>query len=349
MNILEIAKKAGVSRSTVSRVLTGEGYVSETTRQRVMEIIEAENFTPNAAARALVTKRTQIIGIVIPDPIKNILATENSHYYSTLLQGITEEAHLRDYATLLWVGHASEAETSYYKRILKNRSMDGLLIVASVSSEAMLLNHLLKNKTHFVQIGRPMYTPEAISYVAVDNVKAAEQAVKHLLGMGRRRIGTITGTLENADSQDRLRGYERALASMGITPDPTLIIKGGFSRDWGYAGMKELLRYRVDAVFAASDLIAIGALAALEEQGLRVPDDVAIVGFDDLPFATYAKPALTTIRQPIAEKAAQAASLLLDLIEGRVEGPVQLVLPTQLIIRESCGYVLQERKRNRAD
>jgi len=344
MNILEIAKKAGVSRSTVSRVLTGEGYVSETTRQKVMKVIVAENFTPNAAARALVTKRPQIIGIVIPDPIKNILATENSHYFSTLLQGITEAAHVRDYATLLLVGQPSENENSYYTRILKNRSMDGLLIAASLSSETILMNQLLRNKTHFVQIGRPLHTSEAINYVAVDNVKAGEQAVKHLLGQGRRRIGTITGTLDNVDSLDRLSGYERALATMRIPLDPALIIKGGFSRDWGYSGMKELLRHNVDAVFAASDLIAVGAMEAIQEMHLRIPEDIALVGFDDLPIASHAKPALTTIRQPIAEKAAQATSLLIDLIENRVEAPVQFVLPTQLIIRDSCGYTLKEKK-----
>jgi LacI family transcriptional regulator len=283
MNIYEIAKKAGVSRSTVSRVLTGEGYVSDETRKKVMEVIEAENFTPNAAARALVTKRTQIIGIVIPDSIKAILATENSHYYSALLQGITEEAHLRDYATLLWVGHSSETETNYYQRILKNRTMDGLLIVASVSSENLLLSQVVRNKTPFVQIGRPMQATEIVSYVSVDNVKAAEQAVHHLLSLGRRRIGTITGSMDNADSQDRLQGYEQALRAMELRVEPNLIVRAGFSRDWGYAGMKELLRQGVDAVFAASDLIATGALQAIEESGLLVPNDIALIGFDDLP------------------------------------------------------------------
>lgn len=336
MNIYEIAKKAGVSRSTVSRVLNGEGYVSEDARKRVTEVIEAENYVPNPVARALVTKRNQIIGIVIPDTIKSILDTENSHYYSTLLQGITEEAHLRNYATLLWVGHETEDEREYYKRLLKNHLMDGLLLVASVSRESQLLNQLIANKRPWVQIGRPLQNPESVSYVGVDNVKAAEQAVKYLLFGGRRRIGTITGFLDNADSQDRLLGYTQALASMGIPVDPKLIIKGGFSRDWGYTGMKALLQEGVDAVFAASDLIAVGAMQAIQEAGRRIPDDIAIIGFDDLPVATQLKPSLTTIRQPIAEKAAQATSVLLGLIEGTMEPPVQILLPTQLIIRESA-------------
>ena len=337
MNIYEIAKKAGVSRSTVSRVLNGEGYVSEESRKKVTKVIEAENYVPNPAARALVTKHNRIIGIVIPDNLKKILDTENSHYYSTLLQGITEEAHLRNYATLLWVGHDSEEEGEYYKRILKNHLMDGLLLVASVSGESALLEQLIANKKPWVQIGRPMFDDQSVSYVSVDNVKASEQAVKHLLFSGRRRIGTITGALDNVDSQDRVLGYTQALNSMGIPVDPSLIVKGGFSRDWGYTGMKALLQQQVDAVFAASDLIAVGALQAIQDSGLRVPEDIAIVGFDDLPIATQSKPTLTTIRQPIAEKAAQATSILLNLIERRMEGPVQMLLPTQLIIRESSG------------
>lgn len=335
MNIYEIAKKAGVSRSTVSRVINGEGYVSEEARRKVTQVIEEENYVPNPAARALVTKRNQIIGIVIPDTIKSILDTENSHYYSTLLQGITEEAHLRNFATLLWVGHDAEEEGVYHKRVLKNQLMDGVLVVASISSESQLLRQLIENKKPWVQIGRPVQFAESVSYVGVDNVKAAEQAVKHLLFAGRRRVGTLTGTMNNADSQDRLQGYIQALTSMNLPVDPDLIFKGCFSRDCGYTGMKALLQHNVDAVFAASDLIAVGALQAIQEAGLRVPDDIAIIGFDDLPIATQSKPALTTIRQPIAEKAQQATSVLLNLIERRIEPPVQILLPTQLVIRES--------------
>lgn len=336
MNIYEIAKKAGVSRSTVSRVINGEGYVSEEARKKVNDVIEAENFVPNPAARALVTKRNQIIGIVIPDPIKNILDTENSHYYSTLLQGITEEAYAQNYATLLWAGNAAEEKTAYHKRVLKNHLMDGLLLVASMSTESQLLGQLIENKKPWVQIGRPLQYTELTSYVSVDNVKAAEQAVKHLLFSGRQRVGTITGTPDNADSQDRLTGYRQAHASLDLPVDENLIARGRFSREWGYSSMKALLQQRVDGVFAASDLIAVGALQAIQDAGLRVPDDIALIGFDDLPIATQSRPALTTVRQPIAEKAARATSVLLDLIERRLEAPVQVLLPTQLIIRESA-------------
>lgn len=304
-----------------------------------MAVVEQEGFAPNPAARALVTQRTQVIGIVVPDPLEEFLGHDNPHYFSTLLQSITDMAHQRDYATLLWVGHSTEDESRYYQRILKNRLMDGLLIVASVSSEEMLLKNLVRNRTPFVLIGRPLHASDAANYVAVDNALAAQQAVNHLLKLGRQRIGTITGTPDNVDSQDRVKGYQQALALAGIAVEPNLIVEGRFSREWGYRGMQQLLQRKVDAVFAGSDLIALGAMQAIQEAGLRIPEDIAVVGFDDLPLAEQVQPALTTVRQPIAQKGMQAVSILLDLIERRVQGPVQVLLPTQLIVRESCGFV----------
>ncbi len=335
MNIYEIAKKAGVSRSTVSRVINGEGYVSEEARQKVMRVIEEENYVPNPAARALVTKRSQVIGIVIPDTIKNILDTENSYYYSALLQGITAEAHLRDFATLLWVGHESEDKGIYHRRILKSQLMDGVLVVASVTGEDQLLRQLSDNKKPWVLIGRPVHEIESVSFVGIDNAAASEEAVRHLLSRGRRRIGTITGKMDNIDSRERLQGYKQALAAANLPLDPNRIVEGCFSRNCGYASMKILLERGIDAVFAASDLIAAGALQAIQDAGLRIPDDVALVGFDDLPIASQLKPTLTTVRQSVAEKGEQATAILLNLIEGRIAPPVQTLLPTQLIIRES--------------
>jgi LacI family transcriptional regulator len=342
MNLEDIARKAGVSRSTVSRVINNEGYVSETTRKKVMAVVEQEGFTPNPAARALVTQRTQVIGIVVPDPLQEFLGYDNPHYFSALLQNITDIAHQRDYATLLWVGHSAEDESRYYQRILKNRLMDGLLIVASVSSEEMLLKNLARNQTPFMLIGRPIHASNTVNYVAVDNARAAQQAVNHLLKLGRRRIGTITGTSDNVDSQDRVMGYQHALRLAGIPVDPNLVIEGRYSREWGYRGMQQLLDYKADAVFAGSDLIALGAMQAIQEAGLRIPDDIAVIGFDDSPLAEQVQPALTTVRQPIAQKGLLAVNSLLDLIEKRVEAPVQILLPTQLIVRESCGFVAQE-------
>lgn len=183
---------------------------------------------------------------------------------------------------------------------------------------------------------RPLKQEGQISYVSVDNVTAGEQAVQHLIRAGRKRIGAIAGNADNADSRDRLAGYRRALKAAGIPLDHRLIVDGQFTRVWGYAGMKRLLEQRVDGAFAFSDMIALGALDAIREAGLRVPDDIAVIGFDDLPAAAHALPPLTTIRQPVAQKGARAASLLINRIENGAGDPVQVLLPTQLVIRESC-------------
>jgi DNA-binding LacI/PurR family transcriptional regulator len=186
-------------------------------------------------------------------------------------------------------------------------------------------------------IGRPLHLEEYTSFVAVDNVQAARQIVHHLISLNRRRIATITGSMENIDGQDRLLGSKIALESAGIPFDPNLVIEGRFNREAGYMCMKQLLSKDVDAVFAASDIVAVGAMQAIHDAGLIVPDDIAVVGFDDLPTALQTKPQLTTVRQPVSQKGAQATSLLLDFVEGIIEGPVQKLLPTQLVIRQSCG------------
>lgn len=337
MKLEDIARQAGVSRSTVSRVINGERYVSETTRRKVMAIIEAEGFIPNPAARALVTQRTNVIGVVIPHPLQDVFSADDPHYFSTIIQGISDTTQRRDYATLLWLGNSNEDASRFYRRVLQYRMMDGLVIIASIEGEEMLVSNMLDNDTPFVMIGRPLQHADKISYVNVDNERAAKQAVQHLFSQGRKRIGTITGDPENVDARDRLQGYRKAFLALGLRIDDQLIVHGRFTREWGYICMKQLLIQNVDAVFAANDSIAAGAMDAIQEVGLRVPEDIAVIGFDDLPLATSTTPGLTTVRQPIHGKAARATALLLDLIEGKVQTPAQVLLPTQLVIRHTCG------------
>lgn len=342
MNLEDIARKAGVSRSTVSRVINNEDYVSEKTRARVMAVIEQEGFTPNPAARALVTQRTQVIGVVIPTAFSVVF--EDSLYFPTLLQGISEATHARDYATLLWLGQPSEDEELFHKRVLKNRLMDGLIIAsATKTNQGSFIDHLLRMKTPFVMVERPIHRAEEVSYVTVDNVQAAQNAVSHLINQGRRRIGIITGDMDNADGLDRFQGYKNALLQAHLPFDATLVMEGHFTQRSGYLGMKALLERNVDAVFASSDLTAVGALQAIQEAGLHVPKDISLVGFDDLPHSQQTLPQLTTVRHPIQRKGAHAATVLLDLIEGVIEGPQQILLPTQLVIRESCGALIPDR------
>lgn len=332
MNIKDIAQKAGVSRSTVSRVLNNHRYVSEETRAKVLAVIEAENYNPNPSARALVTQRTYIVGVVIPHPFDVLFG--DIFYHPLLLQGVSDTVQNNDYAMLLWLGQTDKDEEQLYKRILQNRLMDGLIIASAIVSPTLIS----KLELPFVMMERPVGVEDHhINYVNVDNIQAAQSIVEHLILAGRRRIGIITSRLETIpDALDRLEGYKRALRGARLPFDPDLVVEGRFDRPTGYMAMQVLLQYEdIDAVFAANDAMALGALDALAEAGKRVPDEVAVVGFDDIPPAATA--GLTTVRQSFQQRGVKAASLLLDIIEGRVSGPRQILLPTQLVIRKTCG------------
>lgn len=335
-NIEDIAKAAGVSRSTVSRVLNGEQYVSPATRERVMAVIEREGYTPNPAARALVTQRTQSVGVMIPHDLATVF--DNPWYFPTLLQGVSDRTTQRGYAMLLWMGRSETEEDLIYRRITNNRLMDGML-VASATGDNPLVAHLLESGMPLVTVERPAAHADRISYVTLDNIEGARTATAHLIAQGRRRVGIITGALNNMDGLDRLVGYKRALADGGLPVQSDYVYTGNWDRPSGYLGARALFERGADAIFAANDIMALGVLDAAAEVGLRIPHDVALVGFDDLPVT--AEVGLTTIRQPLREKGAAAIDLLLDLIEGRARGPQQIFLPTQLVIRQTCGAAPQ--------
>jgi LacI family transcriptional regulator len=334
MNLEDIAKQAGVSRSTVSRVINNEPYVSEKTRTHVLEIIERLNFSPNHAARTLVTQRSRVIGVVIATTA-NVFFGDNS-YFPMLLQGIAQSTNAEDYSMLLWLSRMDENREHFTQRITRNRISDGLLI-ASITDTDPLFDRLVSTTPHIVMVECPMRFRDRISYVTIDNVHGGQIATEHLIDLGHRRIAHITGHMTISDGQDRLMGYKRALESASIRFDPNLVTEGEFTYRAGYIAMKKLLPHKPDALFAAGDTTALGAMQAIQEAGMRVPDDIAIVGFDDLDVAIKATPQLTTIRQPIQEKGAVAARLLMDLIEGKAQNPHQVILPTQLVIRQSCG------------
>ncbi|MCA9910238.1 MAG: LacI family DNA-binding transcriptional regulator [Anaerolineae bacterium] len=334
MNLEDIAKKAGVSRSTVSRVINNERYVSQSVRQRVLDVIEREQFQPNPAARALVTRRSNIIGVSIPQTM-NVFFGDNS-YFPMLLQGIAEAVNRLDYAMLLWLAESHEVRDTFARRVIRHRQPDGLLLT-SVTDDDPLFDHLLQRNRHFVMVESPPRQEDKVSYVTVDNVHAAETAVNHLVEIGRRRIATITGQINIRDASERLAGYTNALQAAGLPVDENLIAYGRFDREHGYSAMRELLQHQPDAVFAGGDTAAIGAIAALKEAGLRVPEDVAVIGFDDLDVAVQAN--LTTIRHSVQTVGSTAARLLIDIIEGRLEHPHHIVLPTELVIRGSTVRV----------
>lgn len=333
LNLKDIARKSGVSKSTVSRVINGGLNVNEKTLQKVRAVIEQERFVPNPGGRILHRHQTFIIGIVLLHNLNDTF--EDPYYFPMFLQGVYQITHQRHYSTLLWIDAGEEDEEQFYRRILENRMMDGLLI-ASSRMNAPVIERLLEARMKFVMVERPTIHTEQVSYVISDNVEAARKAVAHLSDSGRRRIATITGRLDHVDGIDRLEGYKQALRDADLPLDMNLVFDGDFTYAAGYHGMQRLIAQGADAVFAATDRTALGALQAIQEANLRVPEDIALVGFDNL--AQYVQPPvlpITSVDHHVIEKSAQATALLLDLIEGKQESPQQIIVPTELVVRAS--------------
>jgi LacI family transcriptional regulator len=327
----EIAKIAGVSRSTVSRVVNHEPNVRETVRERVQQVIEEMGYHPNVAARSLASQRSQILGVVIPETVNTLFVDP---FFPLVLRGIYDAVHANDYFLMLSMV-SPQKEKDFYRRALRGQMLDGVVVVSARVGDP-LIPRLVRDQIPFVSIGRRLHHPD-VNYVDVDNVRGARMAVDCLLSHGRRRVGTITGPLDTVQGMDRLQGYKDALRDAGFPSDEKLIAEGDFTEAGGHAAMQQILPCKPDAVFIASDLMAVGALRSLQQAGLRVPDDVALVSFDDAPIAAITDPPLTTVRQPVYELGVTAVDLLLNLLENEPEGPTRTILSTELVIRTSCG------------
>jgi LacI family transcriptional regulator len=336
LNLEEVGKQAGVSRSTVSRVINNDPNVSKRTRERVLKVIERVGYQPNFAARALVTQRTRVIGVIIPQTINIVF--EDRYYFPTLLTGIATVVNQRDYTLVLWVEEDETDQERFYRNIVRSRLIDGL-IIASLAIDNPFLQFLVEMQIPLVMIEKPEGAPDHVSYVTIDNVSASREITEHLIRLGRKRIGVVTGDLRNPDGIDRYQGYRDALSGSGFALQDELVYEGNFTFSAGYEGTRILLQLGVDAIVTGNDQSAFGAVEAVHDLGLRVPQDVAVVGFDDLPTAARSKPPLTTVQQPIRERGAAAAQLLLDQIEGHSSPPAHIVLPTRLIVRQSCGAI----------
>jgi LacI family transcriptional regulator len=250
-----------------------------------------------------------------------------------LIRGVSTHCNALDYSVMLWL-----AEADYERRTINKTLYNGLIdgvIVASMVMDDPIIDSLHQHKMPFVLIGRhPVY--DKLSYLDVDNRDGARQAVLHLLRSGRRRIATITGPQNMVGGIHRYQGYLDALHDYDVPVLPELVAEGDFTDDSGYACMQRLLPHKPDAVFAASDTMAVAAIRAIQEQGLRIPDDIGVVGFDDIPQASRVRPTLTTVRQPITRMGAMAAETLIDMIESGSNEPRQTVLSAELVIRDSC-------------
>jgi len=334
LTLEELAKLAGVSRSTVSRVINDHPSVRDDVRSRVWQLVQQTGYQPHPAARSLVTRRTQIIGVIIPEALTTLFTDP---FFPLFLRGVTETCNTRNYYLILSLFNGPADSQEMYRRVVRSGHLDGV-IVASTRLDDPLVPQLLEDEVHFILAGR--HPNQRVNYVDVDNMGGARMAVEHLIRLGHERIATITGPLSTGHGQDRLTGYRQALEAHHIPLAENLIFEGDFTEESGAMGVQRLLPASPTALFVASDSMAIGALKALRQAGRRVPRDMALVGFDDLPIAAAIEPALTTVRQPIERLGSMAADLLLNLCEDPPAEPAmvqRIVLPTELVIRESCG------------
>jgi len=330
----EIAKQAGVSRSTVSRVINNHPNVDQETRQHVLSVVETLNYQPNIAARGLAAGRTHILGLVIPTGVSALFTDP---YFPLLIQGVASACNAHDHSVMLWLAEP-EFDRQTVRRILQGGLIEGVILASALTDDPMM-DALLKRNLPFVLVGRHP-SDSQVSYIDVDNRNSAREMVAYLLRLGYERVATIAGPQNMIAGVDRLQGYLVALRDRRVTPDPQLIIEADFTEEGGHMAMQRLLPLAPDAVFVASDAMAVGVLRALREAGKRVPEDIAIAGFDDMPFAARTDPPLTTVRQPIQRLGFLAAETLIDMINYPDAAPRRIVLPTELVIRASCGSLL---------
>lgn len=326
--IRDVAREAGVSVATVSRVFNNSGPVHEDTRRRIDDVARRLRYIPNGAARTLSTRRTQTIGVVLPDLY--------GEFFSEVIRGIDQEVQRSGWHLLVSSSHNERAEIEAALRAMRGR-VDGL-IVMSPDLDAHALAQNLPDKLPVVLLNCAG-EDRIYNSLNIDNRGGAYAVVEHLLARGHRRIGLITGPVRNHDAQERLRGAHEALSAAGVTPSQELEVAGDFSEESGHRAALELLELdsRPTALFAANDSMAIGALSALGEAAVQVPDEMAVAGFDDIPISRYVNPSLTTVRVSIPELGGRAARRLFSAMSAPDGEKRQELLPTQLVVRRSCG------------
>ncbi|WP_410821665.1 LacI family DNA-binding transcriptional regulator [Micromonospora sp. 050-3] len=324
-----VAARAGVSRATVSRVVNGSTTVAEPIREAVTRAVAELGYVPNLAARSLVTQRTDSIALVMPEAATRVFSDDQ--VFPGIIRGVSQELEAADKQLVLMLA-GSPAGHHRVERYTTGRHVDGVLF-ASLHGADPLPGTLARLGIPVVVSGRPL-GDVPVPYVDVDHVGGVTAAVRHMIDTGRRRIATIAGPQDMVAGIERLSGYRSTVADAGL---PELIAIGDFTRESGSAAMRRLLAEHpdLDGVFAASDLMAHAALRTLREAGRRVPDDVAVVGFDDIETAAYTEPPLTTVRQPIVELGRRMTRQLLRLAAGEsIEQAI--MLPTELIRRASA-------------
>jgi LacI family transcriptional regulator, galactose operon repressor len=331
----DVAERASVSVTTVSHVLNKTRYVDRKLVRRVEDAFRNLGYQPNALARGLRRRETRMLGMVVPD--------NRNLYFAELARSVEDACFERGYNVILCNSDEDPAKESAYLSLLAEKRVDGIVFVAS-STDRSGVQALLQHKIPVVALDRELKGVTCDSII-VDNRDGGRQATMHLIGGNHRRIGCISGPKNLTSAKERLQGYRDALAEAGLRVEPALIQMGDFHIEGGYTAVQALLDLptRVTAIFAANDLMAIGAIRGIAARGLRVPEDVAVVGFDDIALAMYSEPPLTTVRQPIREIGKLATELIMGRVNGERKEPQSRRLKTSLIVRESCGIKVHPR------
>ena len=325
--IEEVASAAGVSRSTVSRVVNGSTAVSPEALAAVRAAIDELNYVPNRAARSLASRQTHAIALIVPEDTTRFFGDP---FFAAIVAGITGALGGSDYLLNLLI--ASDDPGDKMTGFVRNGGVDGALIVSHHTSDAFI--DRIADAVPVVYGGRPVRRAEGDYVVDVDNVAGGRAATQRLIDIGRTRIATISGPLTMVSSGDRIQGFRAALADAGLTP--LAEVEGDYSEASGSDAARRILASgRPDAIFVASDLMARGALTALRAAGVRVPEDIALVGFDDSSVAVTTDPQLTTMRQPMYAQGEAMARVLLSRLAGE-EPPQTTILPTELVVRASA-------------
>lgn len=331
MNITidEIARIAGVSKTTVSRVLNKRPDVHPATRQKILSLIEQYDFQPNAFAKAISLQKSMNIGLIIPHQASYVFSNP---FYTEVMRGVSTEVDQQNYYLLICYAHEHN-----YMDIYRQKRVDGFVLLSPGSFHKEIVETLNNENVPFVSTAQ-ISEEDKMVFVDVNNFLAAESVIQHLISLGHKRIAYI-GKPTLKSSMDRRDGYQSALKNAGIQPDDRLVIvTESSSIDSGYSATKNLLTLDLPptAIFLANDVMALGAINAIQSDGKRVPEDISVVGFDDIPLASIISPALTTVWQPAFEKGTNAARILIEYLQNGVP-PQSLILDTRLVLRNSTG------------
>ncbi|NLW47103.1 MAG: LacI family transcriptional regulator [Firmicutes bacterium] len=326
--IKDIAKKAGVAPSVVSRALNNKYGVKSSTKELILKLAKEMNYYPNTAARSLVTRKTGTIGIMMADI--------SEPYYSQIIKGMEFIANQTGYTLLFSNSYESLEHNRVLNKMINAERVEGLVIVGSNIQEKKFSITLFEQEIPFVLVERN-FSDSRVNCITVDNIKGAYLATKYLTEKGHRNIAHIAGNLCNQVTLDRIEGYKKALHEANINYSDELVLSGNYVCEGGYEIMKKILKNQPQctAVFASSDSMAFGALQAITEAGRSVPDDIAVIGFDNLEFSGLTNPPLTTVNQPRYEMGQKSMELLVDLLRNQTENGVKICLNPELVIRRS--------------